>query len=193
MQQPAWMRVAELLRHRGPMTAKQAAMELGIPVQTVQVAIKVVRERNPGVFVVDRWAGVHTPFYRMGPGEDAARETIADRVLDLLFCGGPATRAKLCELTGESALSVGKALRLLMRKGRRRVHICGWKRRVGQRGREAPVYAAGGDADAPRPDFSQASREHYVRRLQKAKVERRMAAVGRRLAGGGANVATNAK
>lgn len=162
--------IIALTRRRGPMTAKQLAMETGLEGSTVRTNIRRARAHGTKYLRIAAWAG-DLPMYGPGPGDDVEGGTTGDKILAYLETHEPAPATVIAAAIGLTTAVVDPAIRRL--RDKKRVHVVDWKRRVGERGgREAGVFKAGPGKDAERPDFSGMARVYEQRRVEKRRVER---------------------
>lgn len=159
----AMMRVVELLRSHGPLSAQEIAREAYVSEKTLSGGGYLKRLRQAGMIHIAGWrkncAGFSTALYGAGQRADCPRPPKflkADRdspgmarIVGALRHLGNLTYQEVAEAAGLSVNTIRSAryMDILVEQGR--VHILGWRRN--KRGPMAPVYRAGPGVSAERP------------------------------------------
>lgn len=106
--------------------------------------------------------------------------TTRDAITQALKENGPMSVVEIMEATGFGRLQVNSCMTTARHNHPGRYfRITDYRRQVGVKGREIPVYAAGRGRDAPRPVFEKAeSKRDYYLRNRARQATRRKAATG---------------
>lgn len=92
-------------------------------------------------------------------------------MLALIQERGPLTARELTELSGKHRKAIESTIRYAKR--RKLIHISGYQRNFGTKGREAPIYGLGDHPDVPRPVLD--TREEYRARQARYREKNREA------------------
>jgi len=94
------------------------------------------------------------------------KPTTRDAITQALREHGPMSVVEIMEATGFGRLQVNSCMTTARRDHPGRYfRITGYRRQVGVKGREIPIYAAGRGRDVPRPVFdrTETQRDYYLR------------------------------
>lgn len=159
----------QLLRRKGPMTAKGIAIELGLQHSTIRTCIQRARAGGSDILCIVDWRG-KVAVYGPGPGQDVEGGGTEWRILSMLEHGEQATVAQIAARLCASRTSIEAAIHRIRAKGKP-LRVVAWYRHRGRGGRASPVFTSGPGEDAPAPDFTHAQSEALSRYREKIRVQ----------------------
>ena len=170
---PAMQRIVSLLRAKTPLSPKEIARDAFIALTTLEGGGYLKKMKGLGLIRIEGWLKNHngftTPLYALGRGTDCPRPKFASidrdsrgmaKIVAILNTRSKLDYREIAKLAGISANTIKNAKYMDSLLAQGRVHVAAWRR--GRNGHLYPLFNAGADESADRPE--QLSRQEIMQR-----------------------------